>query len=281
MYGKIFSDIFGSTLAEFGGDTMYVLMSMVVLSDSEGYLRMTLKSFARLIRKEVEIVGQAVTNLESIDLESSSLDYEGRRIIKLSEVTLGQENRGWWVINKVKYAQIASQKDRATQNCQAQQRFRDKVENSKQPSATVSNRKQPSAENRHIDVDVDVDVNKPKRLGQNDFDPFWSIYPKKVKRKKAFEIWKRKKLDSKAPMIISDIKNRLVKDSRWLDGYIPDPTTYLNGELWDDEVKSPRVQPENFKSNSQIMRIGSQSGLSPRRGETMEEYATRIRTTRR
>jgi len=130
-----------------------------------------------------------------------------------------------------------------------------------------------SAQNR-------TEQNRNKTLGQQkSFDLFWSTYPKKVKRIKAVEIWKRKRLDEKAPRIIADIKNRLANDGRWLDGFIPDPTTYLNGERWDDEVQ-PQRQNLEMKSKSQIMRVGMQSGLTPRPGESMEDYEARIRTTR-
>jgi len=163
MYGKIFEDIFGSTVAEFGGDTIYVLMSMVVLSDAGGYIRMTPEALSRMIRKGLGSVEQAIGHLEAIDPRSSTPDYQGRRIIKLSEVTEGQENRGWWVVNKRKYSKLVSQEDRDVKNRERQQRFRDKGQKEGQ-SVTVGN-----AQLRHVDVDVDVDVIKP--IGQkNHFD---------------------------------------------------------------------------------------------------------------
>jgi hypothetical protein len=35
---------------------------------------------------------------------------------------------------------------------------------------------------------------------------------------------------------VQDVLNRIDGDKRWLAGYIPDPTTYLNQERWDDEM---------------------------------------------
>jgi hypothetical protein len=67
------------------------------------------------------------------------------------------------------------------------------------------------------------------------FELFWSAYPKKRKKKSALEIWRRKKPD--APTLIADIENRLANDGQWLEGFIPDPTTYLNGERWEDELQ--------------------------------------------
>jgi hypothetical protein len=31
-------------------------------------------------------------------------------------------------------------------------------------------------------------------------------------------------------------------DRQWVSGYIPLPTTYLNGERWEDEIESPNQQ---------------------------------------
>ena len=88
---------------------------------------------------------------------------------------------------------------------------------------------------RHKDEDKDTDIKKTN--GQNKFDLFWSEYPKKVKKKTAKDIWKRKKLDSKADEIITDVQLRPTMDERWKKGFIPDPTTYLNQERWEDECE--------------------------------------------
>lgn len=85
-------------------------------------------------------------------------------------------------------------------------------------------------------VDSDTESEK-KRHGQNDFDRYWAAYPKKVKRKTAREIWMRKRPDTEA--VLSDLERRK-SDKQWLDGYIPDPPTYLNQERWNDEVQAPK-----------------------------------------
>jgi hypothetical protein len=46
----------------------------------------------------------------------------------------------------------------------------------------------------------------------NDFDRWWSAYPKKVGKKPTLTIWKRIKPD--ADMLIADIENRLANDSK-------------------------------------------------------------------
>ena len=74
------------------------------------------------------------------------------------------------------------------------------------------------------------------------FDAFWAAYPKKVERKKASAIWKRRKLDDQADEIIRDIQRRQTLDRKWLDGFIQNPTTYLNGDRWKDEIDNTNPQ---------------------------------------
>lgn len=76
----------------------------------------------------------------------------------------------------------------------------------------------------------------------NRFDEFWAAYPKKVAKKKAAGIWKRRKLDKVADRIIADVKRRTTSDGEWVRGFVPHPTTYLNGDRWEDEVESETQQ---------------------------------------
>jgi uncharacterized protein YdaU (DUF1376 family) len=69
------------------------------------------------------------------------------------------------------------------------------------------------------------------------FDEFWNLYPKKKDRKKAKDKWKSRNLDSIADQIISALKTQKEKDRNWLDGFIPLPTTYINGDRWNDEIE--------------------------------------------
>lgn len=72
----------------------------------------------------------------------------------------------------------------------------------------------------------------------NDFDRWWSIYPKKVGKKPAQTAWKRIKPD--ADVLIADIQERLARDDQWKRGFVPNPTTYLNQERWTDELQQPK-----------------------------------------
>lgn len=87
-----------------------------------------------------------------------------------------------------------------------------------------------------------------KDIGQqaDRFNDFWIAYPRRVKKKPTAKIWQSKKLDRLADEIIQDITRRLSSDRRWLDGFIPDPTTYLNQERWNDDIDTspPTAKPD-------------------------------------
>lgn len=69
------------------------------------------------------------------------------------------------------------------------------------------------------------------------FERFWQFYPRKEKKKEARRIWIREKLDRIAEVIILDVQQRQIKHDRWEDkAFIPLATSYLNGELWNDEI---------------------------------------------
>lgn len=111
LYGKVFEDIFCSTLMEHGGDTAYVFIAMIVLSDERGFVKHTAGSLARLICKPLEVVAEAVRNLELADPSSNIKAHDGRRIVPLREI-MDDENRGWLVVNKSTYRERGSRDDK-------------------------------------------------------------------------------------------------------------------------------------------------------------------------
>lgn len=74
------------------------------------------------------------------------------------------------------------------------------------------------------------------------FEQFWRAYPKKVGKKPSEKKWNSLKLDTIAPRIIEDVKNRAANDSGWLRGFVPNPLTYLNQERWEDEIQEVQTR---------------------------------------
>ena len=81
------------------------------------------------------------------------------------------------------------------------------------------------------------------------FNEFWTSYPKKVSKKKALEIWlkKIKPSDELFKVIMQSLKQYKQSEQWQKDGgkYIPYPTTWLNGERWNDEIKTTDQSPQD------------------------------------
>ena len=76
------------------------------------------------------------------------------------------------------------------------------------------------------------------------FKEFWDLYPRKKDKARAAKIWERKGCDANADMILKDIRNRMALDAQWQDPqYIPHPTTYLNGQRWEDDITLVQAKP--------------------------------------
>ena len=159
MFGMIFEEIFGSTVMEFGGDTVYVFIALIVLSDKDGYIRQTPAALARRIGKDVDDVKRSLANLSEPDPDSNSSAFDGRRIIPLAELTNGTENRGYFVINKEKYANLGNRSRRAALTTARTRSFRERKKTNIINEGTPGNAREHSGtEFLHIDTDVDVDT---------------------------------------------------------------------------------------------------------------------------
>ena len=160
MYGKVFEDLFCSTLMDCGGDTAYVFIAMIVLSDESGIIKHTPESLARVICKDVESVKHAVTQLSLPDPDSNLSAHSGRRIVPLSEVN-EDETRGWLVVNKEHYRDKKDLEEIRTKTRERVRKFRER--NAVKRCVTLGN-----AEKRHTDTDTDTDTDKTKPLASSD-----------------------------------------------------------------------------------------------------------------
>ena len=67
-----------------------------------------------------------------------------------------------------------------------------------------------------------------------DFDDFWLHYPKKVGKAPAIKVWQKMKVDEE---LFFSIKAHLMTAYKLTDKkYVPNPSTYLTQERWNDEV---------------------------------------------
>lgn len=246
MYGMVFEEIFKSTVREYGGDTVYVFIAMIVLSDQHGYIRETPASLARLVGKDIEAVKSAVANLCEPDPDSNSKEFDGRRIVSLTELTDGEENRGWLVVNKQKYAKLGSRHKRAALTTERSRKFRNKINDE-----TLRNATQRSA-TRICHTDTDTDTKPSCASVDARFDAFWKAYPKRKSKGKALKAWKKLKPNDSLLADILQAIAKAVKSKDWQKDagqFIPHPATWLNGRGWEDEYESTKNADIYSKAN--------------------------------
>ena len=75
--------------------------------------------------------------------------------------------------------------------------------------------------------------------GEQKFEKFWEAYPKKIAKKAVLQKWKNLKVDDVLFESIMKGLEAWKQSQQWMkDGgqYIPNPTTFLNQERWNDEI---------------------------------------------
>jgi len=288
MYGKIFEDIFYSSLMfNMGWQSVYVFSSMIVIADKYGIVRTDPRALYRLIGMEADQkvdfknFMEFIAELEQPDQASNIPECEGKRIIPLSELDDIDGDRGWLIINYDYYLNKGSKNDRNDY----QKNYYENITKAKRKankinvSTAVNICQHGSTDSIHIDIDKDIDIDKIKTIVRNEFARFWDQYPKKRNRKKCQDIWIRKKLDSKIDLLISDIRNRLINDDRWKNGFIVDPERYLTNERWNDEIE--KSKPKTESRITDWVRWGQENDIPPRIGETNDQYIQRLQKVRK
>lgn len=103
------------------------------------------------------------------------------------------------------------------------------------------------------------------------FDMFWKNYPLKKGKQAALLAWNRKK--PSCERLMSDVNNRVANDRQWIDGFIPHASTYINGNLWEDEIQAPRVQDSIPRGNDELLVFAIERGMrQPHVGEDWFNY---------
>lgn len=77
--------------------------------------------------------------------------------------------------------------------------------------------------------------------GEQRFEKFWEAYPKKVAKKAVLQKWKNLKVNDALFESIMKGLESWKQSQQWMKNggqYIPNPTTFLNQERWNDEVTS-------------------------------------------
>lgn len=115
-----------------------------------------------------------------------------------------------------------------------------------------------------MDKDMDKDKDKDSTYSA-DFEKFWTIYPSKVGKGKAYESWQKLKPSPELQAKMIEAVKKQSLSPKWADEngkYIPNPATWLNQRRWDDnlqlaiEISNPK-EPIN-KSAESVRRISAE-----------------------
>lgn len=99
----------------------------------------------------------------------------------------------------------------------------------------------PEGEVAPVSVEMDLVAEEP---AESLFDQFWAKYPNKTCKAKARAKWDKINPDAALFAQIMAGLDRQCASAGWLkdDGqFVPHPTTWLNGERWNDEVRPSNV----------------------------------------
>lgn len=116
-----------------------------------------------------------------------------------------------------------------------------------------------------IDKDIEIEVEKNnlyfaqkaeemKRIEQK-FEQFWNAYGVKKDKKRAKAKFLKIAPDDELFKTMMDGVERYHKSRKWLEGYRQEPTTWLNGERWNDEyddeseVRKREEHRRNYSGN--------------------------------
>jgi len=100
--------------------------------------------------------------------------------------------------------------------------------------------------------DRDRDINTTKDLINKyteDFENFWEVYPKKIGKGEAFKAWRKIKPSQVLQQKIIESVYNQSKSEQWIKDkgqFVPNPSTWLNQERWDDEVKTKSISTGKY-----------------------------------
>jgi hypothetical protein len=128
-YTKLFSNIVASTIWREDDKTRLVWITLLALSDRDGYVAASLPGLADLAHVSIEDCEMAIGKLQQPDKYSRSPEHDGRRI----EAVEG----GWLILNRAKYRDLVPAEHRREVDRLRQQRHR-KKQNVGETTVTMS-----------------------------------------------------------------------------------------------------------------------------------------------
>lgn len=270
-YAKLMSSIVTSSVWVEPDSTFRVWIAMLALKDKDGFVRSSVPGLANLCAfrdpdgnpvpfpRALELTQRALDTFMAPDPYSQNKANEGRRIAPVAG--------GWVVLNHGYYRDLENRERRRQYKTDwmAKKRAAETGEDAP-PVDTPPSPQSPQVstvdESGHIQI-ADTEAKKsqsPPQPPKGDdaadaasgtvpgapaytaiFERFWQAYPTTLKgsKKKAFDVWQRKRLGAAAATLIEDVTKRGAEHGEWKreqGRFIPHVTTYLNARTWEEPI---------------------------------------------
>jgi len=131
IFGKIFDQIFESSIAE-RYQTRHIFMDLIVLGWPKGIIDKTYEAISRRINVPIEIVINAISELEQADPQSRTKTAKGARLVRLTDSDGNPRAWGWKIVNYETYLKIRSQEKEAKSSAERVRKHRNRKKGLKQ-----------------------------------------------------------------------------------------------------------------------------------------------------
>jgi len=87
------------------------------------------------------------------------------------------------------------------------------------------------------------------------FENFWGEYPRRVGKKAAFKAWTSAVSDVEPEVLINAVRKQLEAGQFQDLKYTPHPSTWINGERWEDEIVQNHNSNDFGEGTNNILRF--------------------------
>lgn len=120
-----------------------------------------------------------------------------------------------------------------------------------------------TTQRRHYKRNNKEENKQPPPSGDDGFQEFWELYPRKVSKKEALKAWKKLQPSLEVRVRIQEAVSAALTSPQWTkdDGrFIPHPATWLNQERWEDE-ETRKAEPRQIDAehNQRLKELGYES----------------------
>lgn len=239
--GIVNSSIWSEPLA-----TRVVWITMLALSNRFGLVKASTSGIQRSANVSVEQCEEAMDILQAPDLDSRSLDFDGRRIERV--------DGGWKILNYERYREFTysdSEEALRQRKCRDKKKAVTSCDNSVTVSDTSVHSASVSASASVSGVGMQgegAEKSKPKKEYSAAFEQFWALYPRKIAKGGAWKAFQAEAKNVEQGIIIEGVLKYIehCKKDRTEEQFIKHPATWIRAQCWHDDFSStiPKLTPQ-------------------------------------